>query len=165
MVIRLPPAGRPKDYLRIGRSFVEAAWRCFTDQQQLQCDEPILMYIPICVNASFACELLLKGMVHLEGKTVPKTHNLLKLYNLLSDHNKYFLYGVYVDKEHDKEEAKRRYEALLSKYSSEFNRTRYSVETPSKASFDVTALLSMCYNMLIAVEVAFREQQKAEDQS
>ena len=109
----LPPAGRPEDFIAYGASFVEAAYRCASGFTCLQSDKPILMYAPICANAAFACELFLKGLLLLDGKTIPKKHPLFELYEPLSDKFKFYLYGIYLRDDSIEENTKQAFEKQL----------------------------------------------------
>lgn len=152
--IVLPPGGRAVDYISYGRSFIEAAYRCASNVRCLQCDEPILMSAPICVNASFACELILKGLILLDGKNIPKKHLLFDLYYRLSDKYKFYLYGLYLQKGDSEDEVKLNFENRLKVYSDEFHHARYAAERAERTSYDVTNLLSLANNMLSSAEVA-----------
>ena len=65
-----------KDYYQTGCQFLNAARRCFSDEQGniIKDNELIQLPAPTTVNGAFACELFLKASLIKENKTIERIH-------------------------------------------------------------------------------------------
>lgn len=153
MEVNLYTENTPKYYYGQGTAFLEAAYRCFRGgENSLQTDEPIHLEAPIMVNAAFACEMFLKGLLLHEKKNINHIHDLLELYKQLSPDARYILGCICCDHGNDDEkEIEEKFSKYLSRYSKAFSQIRYMVENKGWNKLGITSMLSLAYNIGVCV--------------
>ena len=137
----------PRDYYKNGLSFMKAAWRCYgkeKDGEYKSIDGGGICQLtaPTVVNAAFACEMFLKALLVRFEIPYGKEHNLVKLYDKLSDELKEKISLFCGDKEDIAV-----FRNTLSKYADGFVDIRYYVENEGWVGMDPTYMISLAHNL------------------
>lgn len=136
------------DFYKNGRSFLEAAWRCYGKEGEngdyiiIEDGQLYQLAAPTVVNAAFACEMFFKAMLVFNNIKYPKKHNLKVLYDELPKNCKKLIYQFCGDR-NDENVILR----FLSEHDNDFADIRYFIEHIGWQGMNPMLMITFAYNM------------------
>lgn len=146
----------PRDFLKNGQDFVEAAWRCFGGKEGIVIKDGklIQLAVPTVVNASFACEMFLKALIMHEGKQYEthgkKGHDLKTLFAILDPDKQELIAKFCMPK--GTINAKEQFLMILNNHSEDFVDVRYYVEKTGWEKTSPIVMITIAENLRIITE-------------
>jgi hypothetical protein len=154
MEIHIKSSGKSADFLRQGKTFLEAAWRCFgkktdTGFQIVENGKFQQLSAPCVVNAAFACEMFLKSLlfalcIHFNPQA--EGHNLYLLYKKLPRNIQEIIAKICWNRKMIE------FENLLKEHAKDFVDVRYFIEKDSWTEMSPITVITIADNLSRVVE-------------
>ena len=157
----------PESYFKNGHDFCEAAWRSFGGREGriIKNGAVHCLPVPTVVNAAFACEMCLKSLLLLEGKSLPKKpgegHNLKKLFEILSEEKQTTVSTFCMPK--NTQNAVNSFLSILDCHKSDFPDIRYFMEHDGWHEMSPLTMLTIAENLTTITRVLINEKNNSSE--
>ena len=150
MEFHIKTAPTPDNYHKNGCDFCETAWRCFGVREGKLIVDGNMQWLPIptVVNAAFSCEMNLKAILLLEGKTPPKGangHNLERLFLGIDEETQEMISRFCMPK--DTIDHKNAFLHILQIHRDDFREVRYFIEKSEWQDMSPFTMLTIAENL------------------